>query len=324
MCTPYLPPPARPLPVVVPTTMTTSDHPTFRETAKAQDAGHTISIAQLGSIPYSRCHDSRTCDNGLGQLGRGGSTSAFLPIELIDDDDDDDGRATDRGGGGTTVRPTTASHAYAGGFADSGHSAILDSNGRLWMCGCDRWQQLGLGSSNGGSSGYTWGGGKLWQDRFRRDVHVAELLRRLDPSSNLPASSSSSSTVGGGDLSRRWIRDVALGGDHTVILSSNRRDVVAFGKGSEGQLGLSSRPFVSSPARSKGLSSTVPNISAVCAYRDCSMTLNDDGEVMSRAGKCSPGLRGMKRALDLCRKRARETGLLESDGNDQPLMKSRG
>ena len=288
---------------VVPT-MTTSNHPSFRETARAQDAGHTISIAQRGGALYSRCHNSRTCDNGLGQLGRGGGTSAFLPIEL-DDDVDDDGKVTD--GGGATV-PVVASHAYAGGFSDSGHSAIIDSSGQLWMCGCDRWQQLGLGSPNGGSSGYTWAGGKLWQDRFRRDVHVVELLRRLDPSS-LPISSS---TVGG-DRSRRWIRDVALGGDHTVILSSNRRDVVAFGKGSEGQLGLSSRPFVSSPAKSKGLSSAAANISAVCAYRNCSMTLDDNGEVMSRVGKCSLELRNMKKALDLCRKRAKEIGLIESD-----------
>jgi len=104
---------------------------------------------------------------------------------------------------------------------------------------------------------------------------------------------------------------VALGGYHTVILSSNRKDVITFGKGSEGQLGLSSRPFVSSPAKSKVLSSSSPNISAVCAYRNCSMTLDTNGEVMSRAGKCSMELQGMKKALDLCRERAQETGLVE-------------
>ena len=291
----------------------------LRETATAQDAGHAISITARG-VPYSRCRpDSRSCDNGLGQLGRGGSPHELLPIELSDDD----GATTTGGvvggdrGGGTAA--ASAAHAYAGGFADSGHSAILDSSGHLWLCGCDRWQQLGLGSSRAGSSGYTWKGGKLWQDRFRRDVHVVELLRRLDPTlatdngrvDGAGCGGRSSLSTEGGDPSRRWIRDVALGGDHTVVLSSNGRDVVAFGKGSEGQLGLSSRPFVSSPAKSKILSSSTADISAVCAFRNCSMALDVNGEVMGRAGKCSPELRGMKKALDLCRKRARETGLIK-------------
>jgi hypothetical protein len=43
------------------------------------------------------------------------------------------------------------------------------------------------------------------------------------------------------------------------------------------------------------------------------MTLDDNGEVMSRVGKCSLELRNMKKALDLCRKRAKEIGLIESD-----------
>jgi len=219
----------------------------------------------------------------------------------------------------------TAGHAYAGGFADSGHSALLDTSGYLWLCGCDRWQQLGLGSSHGGSTGYAWRGGKLWQDRFRKNAHVADLLRRLDPSLPMDRrgddgggsdvggrrSSSSSSSMMEGDSSRRWIRDVALGGDHTVVLSSNGKDVIAFGKGSEGQLGLSSRPFVSSPAKSKILSTGAADIGAVCAYRNCSMTLDVNGEVLRTAGKCSLELQGMKEALDMCQERAQETGLIK-------------
>ena len=308
------------------------DATSFRETATAQDAGHAISVTARG-VPYSRCRRySRSCDNGLGQLGRGGSPHELLPIELSDDVDDGTTTTTTTGGvvggerGGGAAATASAAHAYAGGFADSGHSAILDSSGHLWLCGCDRWQQLGLGSSRAGSSGYTWKGGKLWQDRFRRDVHVVELLRRLDSTLAMDggrrgddgagcggrsSSSSSSSTEEGGDPSRRWIRDVALGGDHTVVLSSNMRDVVAFGKGSEGQLGLSSKPFVSSPAKSKILSSGTADIGAVCAYRNCSMALDVHGGVMSTAGKCSLELRGMKKALDLCRKRAQETGLVK-------------
>ncbi|KAL3800755.1 hypothetical protein ACHAW5_002469 [Stephanodiscus triporus] len=282
--------------------------PSFRETARAQDAGHTVSIAVLG-VPYSRCHDRGACDNGLGQLGRGGSPSALLPIALSSDSQTG-GRARSRGGGAAAA---VAAHAYAGGFADSGHSAILDASGHLWLCGCDRWQQLGLGSSNGGSTGYAWGGGKPWQDRFRKNAHVADLLRRLDPSLPMDRPGDDDDDrrmMMEGDSSRRWIRDVALGGDHTVVLSSNGKDVIAFGKGSEGQLGLSSRPFVSSPAKSKILSSGAADISAVCAYRNCSMTLDVNGEVLSTAGKCSLELQGMKEALDMCRERAQETGLI--------------
>ncbi len=76
---------------------------------------------------------------------------------------------------------------------------------------------------------------------------------------------------------------MALGGNHMVVLSSNRRDVLASGKGSKGQLGLSLRPFVSLPSKSKILSSRTADISAVCAHRDCSMTLDVNGGVMSSA-----------------------------------------
>mmetsp|Transcript_28650 Transcript_28650/g.41652 ORF Transcript_28650/g.41652 Transcript_28650/m.41652 type:complete len:99 (-) Transcript_28650:140-436(-) len=80
------------------------------------------------------------------------------------------------------------------------------------------------------------------------------------------------------------IRDVALGWDHTVVLSSNQRDVYVFGKGGDGQLGLSGKPFVSGPAKSVELSSkntsskhnndsssNSDNTAAVCAIRRCSM-----------------------------------------------------
>ena len=46
------------------------------------------------------------------------------------------------------------------------------------------------------------------------------------------------------------IRDVALGGDHTVVLSGNQHDVYTFGKGGEGQLGVMGKPFVSAPVKS--------------------------------------------------------------------------
>jgi len=56
-----------------------------------------------------------------------------------------------------------ALHAWAGGSHDTGHTVILDTFGRLWLCGCDRWQQLGLGAAAAGSTGYTWRDGRVWQ-----------------------------------------------------------------------------------------------------------------------------------------------------------------
>ena len=73
-----------------------------------------------------------------------------------------------------------AVRAYVGGLPDAGHTAIVDAHGRLWMTGCDRWQQLGLGSANGGASGYTWTSGKVFQTAFRQNTFVPDYLRQLD------------------------------------------------------------------------------------------------------------------------------------------------
>jgi len=258
--------------------MSTADDDITNKLHKSIEAGHTISINKDG-IAYSHCHNKKVCNNELGQLGRVGDAYKCLPIKL---------------------QESAVAHVYTGGFASSGHSALLDIKGNLWLSGCDRWQQLGLGSSNSGSSGYTWTGGKLWQDEFQKNKHVVNLLQSLDPSL------SAATTTKDNDISKRWIRDVSLGGDHTVLLSANKRDVITFGKGGEGQLGLTSKPWVSSPSKSKQLSSSKSDISAVCAFKNCSMTLNDNGEVMKKAGKCSLELKGMKKALDACRKRAKD------------------
>ncbi len=54
----------------------------------------------------------------------------------------------------------------AGGSQSTGHTALVGEDGSLYMCGCDRWQQLGLSSQKGGvgsnAAGYTWDGGKIW------------------------------------------------------------------------------------------------------------------------------------------------------------------
>jgi alpha-tubulin suppressor-like RCC1 family protein len=171
--------------------------------------------------------------------------------------------------------------------ADSGHSALVDSKGRLWMAGCDRWQQLGLGSPQGGSAGYTWKGGKLWQDKFVLSPFVTSLMRE--------------------DNRDTTIRDVSLGADHTLVLSSNCRDVYAFGKGGDGQLGFVGKPFLSAPRKSSLLSA--PNTSAVCAVQNCSMTVGDDGTIKRRTGRqCGSAhiLDGIKKCIE----KARQQGLL--------------
>ena len=172
--------------------------------------------------------------------------------------------------------------------SDSGHSAIIDDKGRLWMAGCDRWQQLGLGSPNGGSTGYTWQGGKQWQNRFVVSQFVTELMKKDDCSE---------------------IRDVALGDDHTLVLSSNKESVYAYGKGGDGQLGFVGKPFISAPKRSSILSGK--NIAAVCAIQSCSLTLDDNGAIKSKVGKCRSSL--ISDGISKCIENARRHGLLVND-----------
>ena len=103
----------------------------FIRTSKAQEAGHTFGITS-NNIANSYCHNSKVCNNELGQLGRSGDVNTPLPAALVHDGNE-----------------SSAAFAYTGGFPSSGHSAILDIRGYLWVTGCDRWQQLGLGSSDG-------------------------------------------------------------------------------------------------------------------------------------------------------------------------------
>lgn len=116
----------------------------------------------------------------------------------------------------------------AGGGRDGGHTALVDGSGRVWVFGCDRWQQLGLAAAStaGSAQGYTWRDGRIWQ-----------------PSPQLvPA------------LAHRKVGAVALGADHCVALDANERDVYTWGRGEAGQLGGSGRPFVRAPGRADNLS----------------------------------------------------------------------
>mgnify|MGYP005840377029 CR=1 FL=1 len=246
----------------------------FVHVAEPRDgARHSIGVTVSGEA-YSWGKN-----NNFGQLGQGPATSNSsksstqkdaLPVELEIKDNNKYPQ--------TTVRFVKG---FVGGFPDSGHSALLDSEGNIWLAGCDRWQQLGLGSSSGGSAGYTWNQGRVWRNKFVRNEFLA--------------------TIAGP------IRDVSLGGDHTVALSTNRKDVYVFGKGGEGQLGLDGKPFVSAPARSKVLSSDKEAIAAVCAVQHCSATISRNGDVLNKAGKC----RNVVKAIQQCIQQARLDGLLD-------------
>jgi alpha-tubulin suppressor-like RCC1 family protein len=103
------------------------------------------------------------------------------------------------------------------------------------------------------------------------------------------------------------IHDVSLGGDHTLVLSTNNRDVYAFGKGGDGQLGFVGKPFVSAPKKSKILSQ--PGTAAVCAIQNCSLTLDQDGEIKRKVGKrCNSD--EVRDGIVKCLARARRHGLI--------------
>jgi hypothetical protein len=74
----------------------------------------------------------------------------------------------------------------AGGGDSAGHTALVGEDGALFMCGCDRWQQLGLSSRNNGigsnAAGYTWDGGRIWHGEPQRvvaldSVKIAQVTR---------------------------------------------------------------------------------------------------------------------------------------------------
>ena len=117
----------------------------------------------------------------------------------------------------------TISHA----FFSSGHSLFVDRKGQVYACGCDRWQQLGLGSTEAGAAGYTWTDGKLWQ-------YHPQLIHAL---------------------TGKNVEAVAAGADHSVALLASG-EVWTWGRGEHGQLGQQGKPFVMPPTKSVELSST--------------------------------------------------------------------
>ncbi|KAJ1639292.1 regulator of chromosome condensation 1/beta-lactamase-inhibitor protein II [Pavlovales sp. CCMP2436] len=134
----------------------------------------------------------------------------------------------------------------AGGQKDAGHSALVDVDGRVWTCGCDRWQQLGLSGAGGlgSAAGYTWS--RIWQP-------LPQLVTAL--------------------VGKRVTR-VALGADHSLALNANGREVYSWGRGEAGQLG-DAKPFVRAPwlARELCLPAVAKSVQSLARVPAESLTL---------------------------------------------------
>ena len=202
-------------------------------------------------LSWAKDQSRKKAGNRFGQLGRGRAcTLCAAPVAL----------------------PAPVVDVSAGGGNDAGHSAAVTAAGDVYTWGCDRWQQLGLGSPEAGAAGYTWQKGAIWQ---------WEPQRAFVP---VP------------------VKQVACGDDHTVALAHDGRSIITWGRGEHGQLGRGRALFVGAPARSDALShhDGDPSIAWVAALRNCSATVDERGNIIRTAGKCA---NVRQRLLDLCRKR---------------------
>lgn len=137
--------------------------------------------------------------------------------------------------------------------AGNAHTALVDKNGALYVCGSDRWLQLGQDAF--------WGKGHVWQ---REPVLVSS-------------------------LSRSGVRIVsaACGADHTLALDTEGR-VWGFGYGEHGQLfGDNKRPFTSPPTVSAVLSAGDGGAARVWAQGHCSCALGRASGIWKCVGKCA-------------------------------------
>merc|ERR1739848_325412 len=167
-----------------------------------------------------------------------------------------------------------------------------------------------------------WTDAKLQQERFVPAPYVTQLIRNEGVKKN-DSSTFNPLYNNDDDVNELHIRDVSLGDNHTLVLSSNKKSVYAFGRAMDGQLGLGidagNKPFISPPKKSYLLSvnddenndessssllSKGKEIHAVCAFENCSATLGENGNVLSKVGKCK-NQKAMMGILK-CMSRARE------------------
>ena len=197
--------------------------------------------------------------------------------------------------------------AAAGGNKDAGHTAVLTDKGLVYTFGCDRWLQLGLGSTEAGAVGYSWEGGKIWRESPQL---VFALAKR-------PAPTKMTKMLDTQPAPTRII-DVSCGADHTVALAANRKDVFTWGRGEHGQLGRGRKLFVSGgPDRASELSMPAENaagdgggrgaeIAAVLAIGNCTATVVDGGSGPAGGGRIAKAVGKCRTHMELLNRLAAE------------------
>ena len=150
------------------------------------------------------------------------------------------------------VLPSRPDEKIVDATAGDAHTGLVDASGGLWLCGSDRWTQLGQDRF--------WAKGHIWQREPRQVPSLAQNNVR--------------------------VKATALGADHSLALDEDGR-VWAFGYGQHGQLfGESRRPFTSAPAVSAALSSTPSGgdgVTKIWARGNCSCAL---GRAAGLGWKC--------------------------------------
>ena len=139
----------------------------------------------------------------------------------------------------------------ASATAGDNHTAIVTESGGLWLCGSDRWTQLGQDRF--------WERGAVWL----REPQECQTVRKEGVS----------------------IVKASCGADHTLALDAKGR-VWAFGRGEHGQLfGSSKRPFTAPPQVSPPLLATPAT--DVFASSNCSCAYSHIHEAWTCIGRCS-------------------------------------
>lgn len=170
--------------------------------------------------------------------------------------------------------------------AGDNHSALLDSQGGVWLFGCDRWTQLG--------QNLLWKKGAVWQ---RTPVHVGGALSRAGSQYSEPSESGAQTSAQSGAQTGTQLIQVACGADHSLAVASDG-NVWAWGRGEHGQLfGSSDRPFTAAPRRSGALEGE-HGADAVAAAGNCSCARSrGDARAIRCVGQCDRHRRALHAAL---------------------------
>jgi len=204
-------------------------------------ASHCVAVARALGRAYSWATDAT--GNRFGQLGIASAERA-VPYALRH-----------------VAMPEGPGRVVVGVAAGDCHSAFVTEAGELYVCGSDRWLQLG--------QPVLWSQGKVWQ---REPTIVPKL----------------------GEETR--VVSAAGGSDHTLALDVEGR-VWAFGRGEHGQcFGEHTRPFTAAPTISAALTNLhageskhhhIRNrVAGIFARGNCSCITDEMGSLVRCIGQC--------------------------------------